>query len=159
MLIFHRSASAQFYGRSVLYWQHRPQSTQRFVQRKVSMNIYWVELNIHQHFFTNPPGQSEYQNFNPPSTRTQQTIRLAVSCSIFDILPEYPTFFDAGYSGKLLKCSYDTPAFPVLSCKNTEFVEKFYKSSYFGRAWYLCRGPPDCRCPLSTHRQSGGDYV
>lgn len=110
------------------------------------MNIYRMDYSIHQHFFTAPPGQSEYQNYVLPPTRTRQAVMPAVSFHIFDSLPEYPTVFDMGYSGKLLKSSYDTPVYSVLNRKGAEFAEEFYKSSHFGRAWYLCRGPPDCRC-------------
>ena len=77
---------------------------------------------------------------------TRKAIWPIVSLSIFDGLPQYPISLDNGYWGKLSKEYNCIRVFPELCDTHRKKAKKFKKSLHFGRAWYFCRGPPDCRC-------------
>ena len=81
-----------------------------------------------------------------PRKGARKAIWPIVSLFIFDSLPQYPILFGIGYWGKPSNRFDGIAFFPKLCDRHRKKAKQFNKSLHFGRAWYLCRGPPDCRC-------------
>lgn len=50
------------------------------------------------------------------------------------------------YHGKLSNLEDSLQVFFFFQSQKAKNVEKLRKNLQYGRAWYFCRGPPDCRC-------------
>ena len=157
MLIFHRSDAQlrYFFVRyGVLNWQDVSFAGRKGRTRsagKVGMNALRMRgysLNKCIYFSDAPPNQRLSISHIPiiSGKRTRNAVWQVVSFLIFDGLPQYPNCNDSGYWGKPLHTGVGSGILPALCGICEKNREKFYKSSQFGRVWYLCRGPPDCRC-------------
>ena len=109
-----------------------------------------AQLILIKHLYPSdtPPNQhiKISHRFIFPRQGTRKAIWPIVSPSFFDGLSQYPISLDSGYWGKLSKEYNSIGVFPELCDTHKKKAKKFKKSLHFGRVWYLCRGPPDCRC-------------
>lgn len=74
----------------------------------------------------------------------------------FDSFLKYSTQIDFEYLEKLLNVFTAFSSFSKTCVIKKKKAEKFKKSSHFGKAWYLCRGPPRKSEPVFKHIQVFG---
>jgi len=74
----------------------------------------------------------------------------------FDSFFKYSTQIDFEYLEKLLNAFTAFSLFSKTCVIKQKKEEEFKKSSHFGKAWYLCRGPPRKSEPMFNHIQIFG---
>lgn len=74
----------------------------------------------------------------------------------FDSFLKYSTQIDFEYLEKLLNAFTAFSSFSKTCVIKKKKAEIFKKSSHFGKAWYLCRGPPRKSEPMFNYIQIFG---
>lgn len=110
-----------------------------------------LQLLSFQVFASRPPTPELQFKFISYLQATPKTILFSVSFFFFDSLSLYSTQNDKEYRDKLPNYCGSLSVFITSHRENTGNARKFKDLLKIGGVWYLCRGPPDCRCPQAIH--------
>lgn len=114
-------------------------------------DIMSLQLHSFQVFISRPPNPKPQANLISYFQATLKTILFSVSFFFFDNLSVFPLQNDRGNRDKLPNYCDSSLVFFVSCRKKTGNAKEFKEILKIGGAWYLCRGPPDCRCPQTIH--------
>ena len=109
-----------------------------------------LQLHKIQAFSPRPPSsylQVHYSSLPVP----QKVFMLSVVFLLLDSFSQYLTNGDIRYWEKLSNAFTAVLPLSKFFASRQKNDEILTKSSHFGKAWYFCRGPPDCRCPQTIH--------
>lgn len=110
-----------------------------------------LQLHSFQVFISRPPNPELQVNHVSNLQKALKTILFSVPFFFFDSLSLYPPQNEGGYRDKLSNCCDSSLAFFATLRANTGKASEYKEILRIGGAWYLCRGPPDCRCPQTIH--------
>lgn len=145
-------------------WPQKCQGGSTFALRK--NNIPWcLPCSRKGWYHCNGPFVIAYSSINrwdgfiiPPQffQKARTASWLFAHLFFFDSFSQYSTRSDIEYWEKLSKFFATFFALPEPCVIKEKKAEKFTKSSHFGNAWYLCRGPPRKSEPVFNHIQVFG---